>query len=87
MKKAFEVARGTVSVLAFIVSLAQIIEYGYELTKKVRKPKKVKGFVAPASNQWKEVAEMNDIVDLGIALAEGVTFPSERNKKTEKHLG
>lgn len=51
MKKAFEVARGTVSVLAFIVSLAQIIEYGYELTKKVRKPKKVKGFVAPTSNQ------------------------------------
>ena len=51
MSKVFSVVRGTIGVLSFVVSVAQIVEYGIELSKKIKKPKKVKGFVnTPASS-------------------------------------
>ena len=51
MSKVFSVARQTIGVLSFIVAVAQIVEYGVELSKKIKKPKKVKGFVnASVSN-------------------------------------
>ena len=49
-ERLMNIGRGTLSALTVIVSVLQIVDFTSTMVSKYRKPKKVEGFAAPASN-------------------------------------
>ncbi len=72
-EKLMNIGRGTLSALTVIVSVLQIVDFTSTMVSKYRKPKKVEGFTAPASNKRRSCMKekSTDYLELLTALGEG----------------